>query len=167
MNPGPKPRNESDRFWEKVEKSDGCWLYKGQVVRHGYGSFSVGGHKSRKVYAHRFAYEESNGPLAPGKCVLHKCDTPLCVRPDHLFEGTKRDNTLDMVSKKRHGFAVKPETKLCGSRNHEAKLTDAQVDSLRAESTGLYGEQSRLAKKYNISRRQVGRILKGESWNQK
>lgn len=78
-------------FWERVEKTDGCWIWKGGR-RGGYGRLRVDG---RWVSAHVVAYEEANGPLQPGQKVLHRCDHPPCVRPDHLFAGSQKDNVDD------------------------------------------------------------------------
>jgi hypothetical protein len=75
-----------------------CWEWKGKPKDTGYGTFLNG-------YAHRYAYEIVNGPIPAGMCVLHRCDNRICVRPDHLFLGTKEDNTADMWSKGRQSGA--------------------------------------------------------------
>jgi hypothetical protein len=85
------------RFWEKVMKTDGCWLWTASMDRHGYGQFCAGG---RPKKAHRVAWFLTHGAWPTN--ALHRCDTPACVRPDHLFEGTKADNTADMMLKGRH-----------------------------------------------------------------
>lgn len=95
-----KSRPLPERFWSKVEKTDACWLWRGGVKPNGYGRFVIG--HSTQVYAHRFAWELTNGAVADGLFVCHHCDTPLCVRPDHLFLGTHTENMRDMLAKGRH-----------------------------------------------------------------
>lgn len=93
-----------ERFWAKVEKTPGCWLWTGRTSPEGYGRFSLG--KRGDGLAHRIAFELVHGPLLPGIKVLHSCDTPPCVRDDHLFAGTQKDNVLDAVQKGRHSSVV-------------------------------------------------------------
>jgi hypothetical protein len=88
------------RFWAKVCKTDTCWLWTG-VKSVGYGHMWDG--SGRPKHAHRLSWEIHHGPIPSGMDVLHRCDTPACVRPDHLFIGTASDNMLDAVSKGRHG----------------------------------------------------------------
>ena len=87
-----------DRFENKVERIPGvdCWLWAGAHNR--YGHLAVNGETK---LAHRVSWELAHGPITGGMNVLHKCDTPLCVRPDHLFLGTQRENILDAVRKGR------------------------------------------------------------------
>lgn len=90
-----------ERFWPKVQKTDCCWEWTGYVMPNGYGTFGRGRAIEGKVYAHRFAYEALVGPIPVGQHVCHRCDNRRCVRPDHLFLGTQRDNMRDMVAKGR------------------------------------------------------------------
>jgi hypothetical protein len=87
------------RFWEKVEQTDGCWLWRASRLRAGYGLFTD--ETSALVLAHRFAYRALVGPLRDGLFVLHHCDTPACVRPDHLRLGTQAENMAEMKEKGR------------------------------------------------------------------
>lgn len=87
------------RFWRNVNKTPGCWLWMGSVRANWYGAFSV---RHRSFSAHRWSWSEAHGPIPPGMCVLHRCDTPRCVRPDHLFLGTIADNNHDMIAKGRY-----------------------------------------------------------------
>lgn len=88
-----------ERFWGKVEKTDGCWLWKGYRTPKGYGVFKMNG---KNQQAHRAAWMLTHGPIPTGLDVLHECDNPPCVRPDTLFLGTNTDNQRDSVAKGRH-----------------------------------------------------------------
>lgn len=92
-------------FFHKITMGDGCWEWTAGADRKGYGTITVGG---RKVGAHRFSYRLFVGE--PGELfVLHRCDNPICVRPDHLFLGTHADNMRDMRSKGRGHRRPSPE----------------------------------------------------------
>lgn len=85
------------RFWDKVLVGDGCWEWQAFRNEHGYGVF---GWRGRNRLAHRVAWELWHGE-EPSECILHSCDTPACVRPEHLFEGTQAENLRDMIAKGR------------------------------------------------------------------
>jgi hypothetical protein len=87
------------RFWAKVEKTDSCWLWQGAKDRSGYGNFCLPGPRYTK--AHRVAWLLETGVFPTGLLVCHHCDTPGCVRPDHLFLGTPLDNNRDCQAKGR------------------------------------------------------------------
>ncbi len=89
-----------ERFWSRVKKTDACWEWMGHRESQGYGRF--GWHKNPWLgRAHRFAWHVSYGPVPDGLFVLHRCDNPPCVRPDHLFLGTAKDNMQDCLKKGR------------------------------------------------------------------
>lgn len=95
MRPNDKAR--FDAKWCRNES--GCWLWNARIHPNGYGAFGFGD----VVYkAHRAAWMIYRGAIPTGMCVLHRCDVPRCVNPDHLFLGTQIDNVRDMVQKKRH-----------------------------------------------------------------
>lgn len=85
------------------QQEDGCWIWTGHVTRNGYGSIGVTFNRGRARYigAHRASWMAFRGEIAAGLCVCHHCDVPLCVNPDHLFLGTLKDNTRDMIAKGR------------------------------------------------------------------
>lgn len=89
-------------FWLNAAKQpNGCWLWRGAPNGpEGYGRVRVAG---RIQYVHRVAWSMARGPIPPDLCVCHRCDTPLCVNPAHLFLGTVRDNNLDRIAKGRRG----------------------------------------------------------------
>lgn len=140
------------RFWAKVQKTDTCWLWTAGKVTDGYGAFAITHSVQRK--AHRISWEMAHGPISTGLCVLHKCDNPPCVNPDHLFLGTNDENMADMVAKGRA-----PQ----GERNNHAVLTVADVHSIR--ELFLSGMPKRaIARKYNMTHNNIRFIVTGVSW---
>jgi HNH endonuclease len=94
-----KQFNPRKRFFKNIKKTRRCWLWTGAIGSHGYGEMAI--HDFPHT-AHRLSYEFHKGKIPKGKCVLHKCDIRRCVRPSHLWIGTKGDNAKDMVKKGRH-----------------------------------------------------------------
>jgi hypothetical protein len=126
----------------------------------GYGSFYDGTKRPNGsphiVRAHRWSYERFVGPIPPEHEVCHRCDTPPCVNPDHLFVGTHTDNMRDSSDKGRQGHP--------GSGNGRAKLTDDDVIAIRRAFTGRYGQQSELAREYGVTSAQVSKVVKRQTW---
>lgn len=93
------------RFWAKVEKGNAgeCWPWTGHRDKGGYGRFSIG---RGNDLAHRVALAISGTAMPPGMCACHSCDNRGCCNPSHLFIGSDADNTADMISKGRAGYAV-------------------------------------------------------------
>jgi hypothetical protein len=85
------------------EPNSGCWLWTGRYGNQGYGTYG-GGRRGERVQAHRLVWEVTNGPIPTGLFVLHRCDVRGCVNPAHLFLGTAKDNTRDMMAKGRAHF---------------------------------------------------------------
>lgn len=106
-------RTVEERFWPKVRERapNKCWLWQAAKMPAGYGVFSVRGVKQR---AHRVAYELCVRPIPAGMFVLHRCDTPACVNPLHLFLGTHTDNMRDKIAKGRAFNGRKARTQLTG-----------------------------------------------------
>jgi hypothetical protein len=97
-----------DRFWAKVQKrTDGCWEWTGMRVKPGRNTPNGSGYgylwlEGKMVRAHRLAYELFVAPIPAGLLIMHSCDRPWCVNPDHLSAGTSVDNARDCVAKGRH-----------------------------------------------------------------
>ena len=152
-----KQREASERFWGKVSKGTGCWSWVGFMTKQGYGRHHVGGHVGVRLYAHRISWELRNGQIPDSLCVLHKCDNPRCVNPDHLFLGTKADNSRDMVCKGRHRTIP-----LKGERNGSSRLTEAQVLSIRSRWPAK--TKAALAAEYGVSATNISYIITRKKW---
>ncbi len=111
------------RLLSRTAIGDGCWEWAGARVAGGHGVIGRPGRGNGNVLTHRAMYELFVGPIPDGMCVCHKCDNPPCVRPSHMFLGTRGDNLRDMTNKGRHGHT---------------KLTDEQVDQARSLLTCGY-----------------------------
>jgi len=136
------------RFWAKVQKTEGCWLWAGARKGKGYGHIWVGGHMQG---AHKVSWKMVHGEIPEGLFVLHSCDNPDCVNPEHLFIGTSQDNSSDMVTKQRQ---------CCGEACYNVKLTKRQVLEIRTSPL----INARLAEIYSVSFQQISRIKKGLEW---
>ena len=145
----------NDKFWSHVDKKiDACWDWCGSKHRDGYGWFYDQGECH---LAHRFSWFLAHGNYPKNICVLHKCDNPSCVRPDHLFLGTQLDNIQDRVNKNRSsgGRNGSPPR---GIRNPKAKLTYEQVQKIRKfYKNGV--TQVVLAKQFSVVQSTIGRIV--------
>ena len=143
-----------ENFWDYVDVAakEECWMWTGgKTGKMGYGRFSRG---RRKVVAHRVSYRLHYGEIPPGLCVLHQCDTPACVNPNHLFLGTKADNNRDMILKGRMRR---------GRDRPESKLTEARVVAIRAEyQTGT--TMLVLGAKYGVSERTISDAIQRNTW---
>ena len=150
-------------FLDKIEKTDGCWLWKGHIKKNGYGTFWLKAEK-KPVHAHRYAYTNFVGVIPDGLCVLHHCDNRSCVRPEHLFLGTLSDNMQDCVAKGRlvSGWHLNGAGE--GERAPNAKLTQSQVDDIRKRyaAGGVY--QRELAEEYGVNDPEISRIITHKRW---
>lgn len=109
-----------DRFWEKVEKTDSCWLWTAMTDK-GYGRFKLRTGKS--AFAHRVSYEMANGPIPSGVVLDHLCRTPSCVNPAHLEAVTQKENILRGVSP----FALEAVRTHCPA-GHEYNSANTYID---------------------------------------
>lgn len=145
---------EKARFWGRVRKSDtGCWLWLGWRLPSGYGMVRYEG---RDVGAHRVSWELTHGALPAGAFVLHRCDNPPCVRPDHLFLGSAKSNTQDMLRKGRHRVER-------GAQHHAARLGEDEALEIRLRAASG-ASQHALAAEFCISPQAVNDIVRGRAW---
>lgn len=130
---------------------EGCWEWTKSLNTHGYGQLAAGG--DRPMIASRAAYTAWVGPILEGAFVCHRCDNPPCINPDHLFLGARGDNIADMTWKRRHAH---------GERRSNHKVTDAQVEEIRARyaAGGVY--QRELAAEFGVSQQLVQQIVAGK-----
>lgn len=176
----------ADRFWARVQKTPTCWVWLGHIgttgLGYGYLSIHVAGRKKMiPQTAHRISWEIHHGPIPPGMWVLHRCDNPPCVNPNHLYLGTPADNMHDRSERGRapkginhplvlhperaargdkHGYALHPEKWLRGESHPLAKIDEATANIIRnSPEPGVV-----LAQRYHISPTAISRIRKGKTW---
>lgn len=155
-------RTPSEQYEGRIDRSGGpeaCheWTLTSRD-KNGYGLFSWReGGKVITRRAHRYGWELAYGPIPEGMFVLHTCDNPPCQNKTHWFLGTNADNMADMKAK---GRGTGPGH---GERHPRARLTDRQVDEVRARFTGEHGQISALAREYGVSPRSLNSILRGQS----
>jgi hypothetical protein len=149
-------QTQIDTFWRYVEVAPKydfvqCWPWTKSVTHNGYGQFGVQTDGKLRMYrAHRLAYLFANGSLPEGKMILHTCHNRRCCNPLHLYAGTAKQNTADMLAIGRH------------NRPH-AVFTDDQIRTIRARVEG--GElKARLAEEYGVWPSVIGRIVKRETY---
>lgn len=158
-----------EKFWSRVRKSEGCWEWNASTRGSGYGSISVmQDGRQRFLYAHRVSYEMAFGPIPAGLFVCHRCDNKSCVRPDHLFLGTAKDNALDAQQKglipTRKAPVLKGYFHPAGELSARAKVTDQDVRAMRAGYAEGRVSMSQLAKLYGLDISGVSRIINRQRW---
>ncbi len=146
--PAPEPfESKYARFTERVPFC-GCHIWMGEVDKNGYGKTRSNG---KRVMAHRESYKHFVGQIVDGNVIMHSCDTPSCVNPNHLSQGTHQDNSDDMVAKKRNAVGV---------RSNVATINDATAINI----FNFSGKQSDIAKKFDVSQSTVSMIKRKLYW---
>lgn len=135
----------------------GCWIWTGFVDKSGYGVVNSERMSGKRIpaRAHRVIYKLLVGPIPAGKLLMHSCDNPPCVNPQHLTPGTDAENLADMVRKGRSAR---------GSKHWGAKLNEAQVmEARRKYATGKY-TLAMLAAEYGLTVTPVSQLIRGVTW---
>jgi len=151
---GPARRSLGERFWEKVSKGDGCWIWTGCLAKKGYGKIFLGGTNGPVALAHRVAWTLENGPIPSGMFVCHRCDNPPCVRPDHLFLGDCMANLSDMRAKGRGSRGIT-------HGNHV--LSPQQVLVIRERLSSGHAHHV-IALEFGVARSTISQIANRSTW---
>lgn len=139
------------------EPNTGCWLWSGAQHPSGHGLVNPKTHNGLK-YAHRYSYLIHKGQFDYKLHILHKCDVPDCVNPDHLYSGTHQDNHRDMLERSNPKYAV-------GNQIHTAKLNPELVREIRKEfTTGTYSKRA-LGRKYGVTHTAICDLISGYRWS--
>lgn len=132
----------------------GCWLWTACLTKWGYGS--IRNNKTTEL-AHRVSYRLFNGDVPEELCVLHTCDVPGCVNPDHLFLGTNNDNVQDKVNKNRQSKVGQAK----GEKHSLSRLTEQDVLFIRESVL----KQRELGEMFGVTQSQISHIKNRLSWN--
>lgn len=147
---------DKDKFFKNIilNETTNCWNWNSDsVMGRGYGYIYVGNKKYER--AHRISYLLVNETIDPSLGVLHKCGNPKCINPEHLYQGTCKDNVEDS---RIHG------TMTVGEASKLSILTDEIVKSIRKEFKESKVTQRELAKRYNISFQSISKAIIGVTW---
>jgi len=158
------------RFWKKVNKAPGqgptgeCWLWTASRSKLGYGKLMIARPSQKRPYlASRISYKLFTGEDPAPFCVLHVCDVPACVRPEHLYKGTLLDNARDMMERNRQGGQFISQN-VRGEKSVNAKLTEDQIREIRRMYASEAANQYQLAALYGVTRPAIGYIVRRINW---
>ena len=144
-----------ERFNAKWEiDENGCWVWTGAKLPKGYGFIKIP-RTRRQIYAHRLSFLISGRTIPEGMNVLHRCDNPACVNPEHLFIGSQKDNLQDMAAKHRH---------LCGEKNTESVLTAPDVVKIKRLLAMNMFSQKEIGRMFGVAQITISRIHRGLLW---
>jgi len=153
--PHYKRKTMMERFYDKIDliPFSTCWYWSGYLDKNGYGSLKI--NKSTKR-AHRISYEIHKEPIPSGLIVMHSCDTPTCVNPDHLLVGTYAENSADMVKKGRSNSAR-------GERSGSSKLKEKDIIEIRDLLNVI--PKNKIAALYGVNRGVIYKIMTRRIWS--
>lgn len=150
-------RTLEERFWLRVIKTETCWLWEPTAASGKYGAVGIKGLPGR---SNRAAWYLTFGEIPEGMHVLHRCDNPPCVRPDHLFLGTNLDNHYDKMAKGRQARGASVSGENCPS----SKLSTSQVLEIRRQHEARETSIRELSRRYSVSRPTIKAIVRRETW---
>lgn len=139
-------------FHHLSRNSKGCVLWSRALSRDGYGNYKI---TNQREIAHRLSYKVFKGSIPIGDCVLHRCDNPACINPDHLFLGTRDINNKDRMMKGRSAL---------GEQSGRAKLTEKQVQQIYALYHTRKYTTIQLGKRFGVSTHQISMIGLKQTW---
>lgn len=145
------------RFWKYIDKKQNnlCWNWLGCYDKDGYGKIQI---NEKHIRAHRFSWELHFGKIPKDKpCVLHECNNPSCVNPNHLYLGTNEDNMRYMIECNRQANQQ-------GENNGYSKLTESQVKQIRLLYNQKKLTQAQIAKIFNVCRGTISDIHRNKIW---
>lgn len=132
-----------------LDPATGCWVWERALNNMGYGVVKAGG---RMWLAHRLSFTLYFRPIEQGENILHRCDNPMCINPEHLSAGTQMDNIRDMYRKERAAV---------GERHGSSKLTEDDIRAIRSDVRS----QRIIAADYSVTQRAISMIKRRERWS--
>ena len=139
-------------FWAFIRREADCWIWSGCIDSHGYGCYG-----KRKIGAHRLMWQLMRGPIPENLCVCHICDNPRCVNPDHLWLGTRSENTKDRHYKGRSKGPI-------GEAQHDAKLNYGIAEEIRAITSTHNATQREIAARFGVGQTTISNVVTGKRW---
>lgn len=154
----------SKRFWFRVNKNGPtqphmktcCWVWVGRLETNGYARVKIEGRR-KQIGVHRASWMLTNGSIPEGLQVLHRCDTRSCVRPDHLFTGTQKENLADMRAKGR-------DDPVRGERHGRSKVAEIDIRAIHRLWYEKKMTQRQIAEEFGLHYVYVNKVLKGHKW---
>ena len=140
-----------DRFFNKINETETCWLWTGTILSSGYGQFYL---QNKGHRAHRLSWLFAGNTIPEGHLIRHKCRNRHCVNPEHLETGTSKENVADKI---RDGTNKRP-----GEKSSRHKLTDNQVKEIRERHTE---PRQKLAEEFGVGYNQIYRIIARRRWS--